>query len=245
MIFAGPVACRPTGPRRLRAVGRASSFVVGRVAERLASTTERGIAMVVERRGPAVARAAERLRAEHPGAGPGELSRIATARASRRAAGTGAVSALPAVLPGPGTAIEVGAAIGDASLLTIAQAELALTIAHLHGLPLDDVDARRLDVLMAMGVEAGVVDLRRDGSIRILGTTYARDELGRAADAGLAARVSRRLATQVVARLARRRAHVLLGRELPIVGLGVAAGYNLWSTRTLGRAAERYCRHVT
>ena len=225
-------------------MGRASAFVVDRVADRLAAATERGIAIVVERRGPAVARAAERLRAERPGAGPEELSRVAIARAARRAAGTGAVSALPAVLPGPGTAVEIGAAIGDASLLTVAQAELALTIAHLHGLPLDDLEARRLDVLMAMGVEAGVVDLRRDGSVRVLGTTYSRDELGRAAGGGLAARVSRRLATQVVARLARRRAHVLLGRELPVLGLGVAAGYNLWSTRTLGRAALRYCRHI-
>lgn len=225
-------------------MGRASAFVVDRVADRLASATERGIAIVVERRGPAVARAAERLRAERPGAGPEELSRVAISRAARRAAGTGAVSALPAVLPGPGTAVEIGAAIGDASLLTVAQAELALTIAHLHGLPLDDLEARRLDVLMAMGVEAGVVDLRRDGSVRVLGTTYSREEFGRAAGGGLAARVSRRLAAQVVARLARRRAHVLLGRELPVLGLGVAAGYNLWSTRTLGRAALRYCRHI-
>lgn len=225
-------------------MGFASNLAIGKLSERLAGATERAIATVVERRGPAVVRAAERLRAEHPARSPAELARIAVSRSGRRVAGTGAVSALPATLPGVGTMVEVGAALGDASLLTVAQTELVLLLAHLYGRPVDDVAARRLDVLMAMGVEAGVVDLRRNGSVKVMGTVHADGELSGEAGAKLAQRISRRLAVQVAAKLARRRAYVILGREVPVVGVGLAAGYNLWSTRKLGAAARRYFEHA-
>jgi hypothetical protein len=228
----------------MRAVGFVSNVAVDRLSERLAGTTERAITTVVERRGPAIVRAAERLRAEHPGRSPAELARLAIARSARRVAGTGAVSALPATLPGAGTVVELGAALGDASLLTFAQTELVVLLAHLYGRPVDDVAARRMDVLMAMGVEAGVVDLRRNGTIRVMGTTHRDGELTGEAGAKLTKRISRRLAAQVAGKLARRRAYVILGRELPVVGVGLAAGYNLWSTRKLGHAARSYFHHV-
>jgi hypothetical protein len=228
----------------MRAVGFVSNVAVDRLSDRLAGTTERAISTVVEKRGPAIVRAAERLRAEHPGRSPAELARLAIARSARRVAGTGAVSALPATLPGAGTVVELGAALGDASLLTVAQTELVVLLAHLYGRPVDDVAARRMDVLMAMGVEAGVVDLRRNGTIRVMGTTHRDGELTGEAGAKLTKRISRRLAAQVAGKLARRRAYVILGRELPVVGVGLAAGYNLWSTRKLGHAARSYFHHV-
>ena len=226
-------------------MGFASNLAVDKLSERLAGATARENTTVLEPSGGAVVRAAERLRAEHPGLSPSELSGVAIARAGRRVAGTGAVSALPATLPGAGTVVELGAALGDASLLTVAQTELVLLLAHLHGRPVTDVDARRLDVLMAMGVEAGVVDLRRNGVVRVMGTTHRDGELSGEAGAKLAKRITRRLAAQVAGKLARRRAYVLLGREVPIVGIGLAAGYNLWSTRKLGNAARAYFHHVS
>jgi uncharacterized protein (DUF697 family) len=226
-------------------MSRAANAAIDQLAERMAGATERAISTVVERRGPAVVRAAERLRAEHPGRSPADLSRVAIARIGRRVAGTGAVSALPATLPGMGTVVEVGAALGDASLLTVAQTELVMLLAHLYGRPVDDVEARRLDVLMAMGVEAGVVDLHRDGLVRVMGTPHTDGELRGEAGKMLAKRISRRLAAQVAGKLARRRAYVLLGREVPVVGIGLAAAYNMWSTQKLGSAARAYFHHVT
>jgi len=225
-------------------MGLVSNLSVDRLSERMAGATERAITTVLERRGPAVVRTADRLRAEHPGRSPAELARVAIARTGKRVAGTGAVSALPATMPGVGTAVEVGAALGDASLLTIAQTELVLLLAHLYGRPVTAIDARRLDVLMAMGVEVGVVDLRRNGVVRVMGTDHRDGELAGEAGVALTKRISRRLAAQVAGKLARRRAYVLLGREVPLVGIGLAAGYNLWSTRKLGRAARAYFHHV-
>jgi uncharacterized protein (DUF697 family) len=148
------------------------------------------------------------------------------------------------LLPGPGTVIEVGAAISDISLLTTAQVELVLLIAVMYGHAVDDYEARRLDVLLTFGIVTGLVKLRRDGSLAIRGARYGREEIRSAADTGLAAHINRRLARQVMARVARRSAFVLLGREVPLVGIGVAAGYNHRSTRKVGAAAIRYFEHI-
>jgi hypothetical protein len=223
---------------------RATDRAVAALAERLATTIDRAIRTVVAHRGPALAATAAALRAEHPGMDPGRVVETAVRRRSWHLAGTGAASSLPAVLPGPGTMAEVGAALADVTLLTAAQVELILIAADLFGRPLDDEDARLLDVLMVLGVDVGAVKLRRGGVVEAVGESFAADELRGVREDALARRVSARLAIQVTARLARRRAHVILGREIPVLGVGLAAGYNLRSTRHLGDTAVRFFRHV-
>jgi hypothetical protein len=225
-------------------MGRATDRVVSALAARLASSTDRAIRTVVMHRGPAIAASGDALRAASPGADPGELVAAAVRRRSWHLAGTGAASALPAVLPGPGTAAEVGAALGDVTFLTGAQVELVLLAAHLFGRPLSDHDGRLLDVLLVLGIDVGAVKLKRGGVVQAMGASYRPEELGGARGDALAGRVSGRLAVQVTGRLARRRAHVILGREIPVLGLGLAAGYNLLSTRRLGDTAVRYFRHI-
>jgi hypothetical protein len=225
-------------------MARATDRAVAVLAERLATAIDRAIRTVVAHRGPALAAAGDAIRAQHPAADPGRLVQTAVRRRSWHLAGTGAASSLPAVLPGPGTMAEVGAALADITLLTAAQVELILIAAHLFGRPLTDEDARLLDVLLVLGIDVGAVKLRR-GAIQALGQTYPVDDLrGVGADA-LARRVSARLGIQVTARLARRRAHIILGREIPVLGVGLAAGYNLRSTRNLGDTAVRFFRHVS
>jgi hypothetical protein len=214
------------------------------LAEQVAGATDRAIRTAVQLRGPAIAAAGDGLRAAHPGRDPRDLVRSAAAQRSWVLAGTGAASALPAVLPGPGTVAEIGAALGDVSLLTATHVDIILLGAHLYGRPLTDHEGRRLDVLMVLGLDTGVVRLRRGGAVEAMGAVHRADELrGRAAD-GLARTISARLAIQVTGRLARRRAHIILGREIPVLGIGLAAGYNLRSTRHLGDAAVSYFRHI-
>ena len=226
-------------------MARISERLVVALSGRLAKTTDRAIRTVVLHRGPAIAAAGDALRAEHPGADPAQLVRIAFARRSWHLAGTGAASAIPAMVPGPGTLAEVGAALGDVALLTAAQVELILLGAHLFGRPLTDRDARLLDVLLVLGLDVGAVKLRRGGDVEAMGTRFRADELRGARADGLSASVSGRLALQVTGRLARRRAHIILGREIPLLGIGLAAGYNLRSTRGLGHETTRFFRHIT
>jgi len=172
------------------------------------------------------------------------MLRVAAARRSWHLAGTGAASAIPALVPGPGTIAEISAALGDVAVLTAAQVELILLGAHLFDRPLADQDARLLDVLLVLGMDVGAVRLRRGGVVETMGTRYRPDELRGARGDALSASVSGRLALQVTGRLARRRAHIILGREIPLLGIGLAAGYNLRSTRGLGGEAVRFFRHI-
>ena len=152
----------------------------------------------------------DRLRAEHPGRAPAELARLAIARTGKHVAGTGAVSALPATIPGRGDRRRRSARRWATRRSSPSpRPSSCCSLAHLYGRPVTDVEARRLDVLMAMGVEAGVVDLRRNGVVRVMGTIHRDGELsGAAGVAGSPGRISRRLAAQVAGKLARRRAYV-------------------------------------
>jgi len=225
-------------------MARTSERLVVALSERLTTTTDRAIRTVVKHRGAAIAASGDALRATYPGSDPSRLLRIAAARRSWHLAGTGAASAIPALVPGPGTLAEIGAALGDVALLTAAQVELILEGAHLFGRPLSDQDARLLDVLLVLGMDVGAVRLRRGGVVEAMGNRYLPDELRGARADTLSASVSGRLALQVTGRLARRRAHIILGREIPILGIGLAAGYNLRSTRGLGGEASRFFRHI-
>lgn len=223
---------------------RLANAGIDQLADRLAGTTTAAIVTIVDRRGPAIAAAAERLREDAPGASPGTIARNAVRYRARVVAGTGATSALPALLPGFGTVTEIAAALGDVSYLTVVQVELVLLIAHLYGRSLDDHEARRLDVLLALGVEAGAVKLHRDGSVKVGSERIPPGQLRGLAEDELASRVNRYLAGQVVVRLARRRAHVVIGREVPVLGIGLAAVYNHWSTRRLGSSAIAFFEHL-
>src|SRR5579871_1290137 len=107
-------------------MGRATDRAVAALAARLGTSIDRAIRTEVAHRGPALAAAAEAIRAEHPQMDPQRLVQTAVKRRSWHLAGTGAVSSLPAFLPGPGTMAEVGAALADVTLLTAAQVELIL-----------------------------------------------------------------------------------------------------------------------
>ncbi len=222
-----------------------TGLALDRVADQFAATTERAVEEVVARRSASIAAAAERMRRDGDGAPPRLLAERAVARRSRQVALTGAVSAAPALVPGAGTAVEVGAALADVALLTASEVELVLLEAALYGRGLDDREGRRLDVLLALGMEAGVVKLRRDGAVDILGEHHTREELGAAGIDRLAARVNRRLGRQVARRLARRHVKIIIGRELPAIGIGLAAGYNLRSTRRVGNAGIQLFEHLS
>ena len=94
------------------------------------------------------------------------------------------------------------AALGDVAYLTVVQVELVLLIAHLYGRPLDDHEARRLDVLLALGVEAGAVRLRRGRQRRASGASRSRPTSSRGLQDELAARVNRTWPARSSSRLA-------------------------------------------
>jgi hypothetical protein len=224
---------------------RALEPVINEVAERLTVATERAVEEIVDRRGTAIAVDADVFRLKHPALHGRDLDRALIADRRWRGAAMGAVSALPGIVPGAGTAVEVVAAVADALNITYQQIELVLALDHLHGRDLMDHDARELDILLALGVEAGVI--RHEGS-RLVADDLdisLRDIDRAGVPTAIIGRLNRTVGTRVIHRVARRRARVAVGRLIPAgIGVAIAAGADYMAVRSAGNATLSYLEWV-
>jgi hypothetical protein len=214
------------------AVGRAAD----ELAERLADQTEAAIDTAVRLRAPSLAAGVEVERLLYPDL---ELDLFLAHLVRRRAklsAALGAVTAAPAVFPGIGTAVALGASLADAGATLYCEVALIVELCAAVGRPVDDPSVLTVDVLIVLARAAGV---------------EVPDELVEHAQRGEAGPgeipretlgdLNRELGSQVVKRIARRRARLLLGRELPF-GVGVALGgiSNYRTMQALGKTAIKY-----
>lgn len=177
------------------------------------------------------------LRRQASAGGQGEESvrRLAAAAAIARysnfAALSGGASALPALVPGLGTAVAVaGGALADVTLLLKWELELALVLATLHGRDIADPVERTVAFVLAA---AGTADARSGGnSLQDLTVTgglalwnYAPRHLGK-------------LLVTLLGRLALASASKSLLRAVPLVGVAVGAGANKVLTTRVGERLD-------
>lgn len=118
--------------------------------------------------------------------------------------------------------------------LTIVQIRLIASVAHLRGHDVDDPRVRTAMVLCLMG---------RDGVLRLmesddLPTTPAAIATAPVFDATLDTLVSEKVFGELASRIGGRRAATLIGRRIPLVGGGVGAGLDGWSTWEVGSYAK-------
>lgn len=91
------------------------------------------IEQTIETHGPAAQARAEARRAERPELDRDQLAEMAIGEAAARAAGVGALIALPGLVVGPGTALSVGLAGPEIAWLFRAQIQLVLDLAAIYG----------------------------------------------------------------------------------------------------------------
>src|SRR3954470_15709661 len=97
--------------------GKVFSKAADELPVRLADQTEQAIDLVARTRGPAIAAMVEVERLRHPGLPPRALAELLTQQRMKIVAASGAISALPGVVPGAGTSAEIAAALIDAGWL--------------------------------------------------------------------------------------------------------------------------------
>jgi hypothetical protein len=217
---------------RKTAVGRAAD----ELAERLADQTEAAIDTAVRLRAPSLAAGVEVERLLYPDL---ELDLFLAHLVRRRAklsATIGAVTAAPGVFPGVGTAVAVGASLADAGATLYSEVAMIVELCAAVGRPVDNPSVLTVDVLIV---------LARDAGVSIPDELLLHAQRGEA-DPGEIPRetlgdLNRELGGRVVKRVARRRARLLLGRELPF-GVGVALGgvSNYCTMHSLGRTAIKH-----
>jgi hypothetical protein len=214
------------------ALGRAAD----ELAERLSDQTEAAIDTAVRLRAPSLAAGVEVERLLYPDL---ELDLFFAHLVRRRAklAGTiGAVTAAPAVFPGVGTAVALGASLADAAATLYNEVALIVELCAAAGRPIDNPAVLTVDVLIVLARSAGV-DVPDELVVHARRGEADPGEIPRETLADL----NRELGGQVVRRIARRRARLILGRELPF-GVGVALGGvgNYRAVHALGRSTIKY-----
>jgi ribosomal 50S subunit-associated protein YjgA (DUF615 family) len=222
-----------------RVGGRAAGPAIDEISNRLAVVTRKALDTVVRTRAQAIAADVDVFRLQHPDAQRATLERALIRERARKGGAAGLASGLPSVVIGPGTVLEIAAAIGDAAAVTYAEVSLILAIAHLRGRDLGDVDARRLDVLLTLGLQADVVKIK-DGQLRSGARQIDPAALDDLPD-DLVGAINRELADRVIMKFARRRAAMLAGRLMPLgIGVAVAGVEDFRSVGAVGRTARKY-----
>lgn len=122
--------------------------------------------------------------------------------------------------------------------LTLLQCHLVAGVAHLRGYELSDPRVRNAVLACLLG-EDTVRELlehkRLPSSPMALATSPVHDpELDR--------RIASEVTTEMVAKVGGRRAALIVGRRLPVLGGGVGAATDGWSTWQIGRYARRELR---
>jgi hypothetical protein len=216
------------------AVGRAAD----ELAERLADQTEAAIETAVRLRAPSLKAGVEVERLLYPDLADDLFLVHLVRRRAKLSAAVGAATAAPGVFPGAGTAIAFGASLADAGAMLYSEVALIVELCAASGRPIDDPDVLTVDVLVVLARDAGVevpeelIAEARRGEAQT--SAIPRSTLGD---------LNRELGARVVKRVARRRARVMLGRELPF-GVGVALGGvgNYRRMHALGRTAIKHLR---
>lgn len=222
-----------------RVGGRAAAPAIDEIAIRLAAATRGALDTVVRTRGLAIAADADVFRLRRPGLDQAALERALIRDRARKGGAAGLASGLPSVVVGVGTALEIAAAIGDAISVTYGEVSMILAIAHLRGRDLADVEARRLDVLLTLGINAEIVKIE-DGELRA-GTRQLDPAQIDDLPGVVVGAINRELADRVIMKFVRRRAAALAGRVLPLgIGVAVAGVEDFRSVGGVGRAARRY-----
>lgn len=217
----------------------AAGPVVEELSARFANITRGSIDTVVRTRAVAIAADVDVFRLQRRNLAGAPLERAFIRARARRGGATGFVSGLPSVVVGPGTVVEVAAAFADAAAVTYNEVSLILAIAYMRGRDLTDVESRRLDVLLTLGLQAGVVVLK-DGEFRSEGQSldpHGLDDLPE----DVVGAINRELADRVVMKFARHHAAVLAGRLMPLgIGATMAGVEDFRSVGSVGRAARKF-----
>jgi len=222
-----------------RVTGAAAGPALDEVANRFAQVTRTALDTVVRSRAPLIAAEADVFRMLHPDLDQAALERALIRARSRRGGAVGLASGLPSMVVGPGTVVEVAAAFADAGAVTYNEVSLILALSHLRGRDISDIESRRLDVLLAIGIQTGVVEIK-DGMLTSGQHTLDPAKLGELPD-DVVGRINRELGDRVAMKFARRRAIALAGRMMPLgIGVAVAGMEDFRSVGSAGSAARTY-----
>lgn len=189
----------------------------GRAANLLERLVDRALASGADRAG----RQAENLARKHPGASPADVVAILERRYRRRVSTLSAAVGLSAAVPGIGTGIAAALTAANIGSFLRASTTFVGAVAHVHGVPVDDVARRRTLLLAALLGEDGARAV--SGQLGVSSLYWGRGLLGRL-PLGTVRAVNKGLSRRLVRVMTAKGGAVLLGRLAPF-GIGAVVGW--------------------
>lgn len=164
--------------RRLRRYSHLSALERTRLGRRLGAVIDRALEVppdLPER----IARSTDEVRSRKPAADPVGLAWSRTRARARRTAAIGAVTTMPAMLPGFGTALAALGLVADWRFVAEQQRDLVLEIAALLGVPLTDPTSQIRSLYLASAASAFGASAAGDVVARKLAGQVARRSMTR------------------------------------------------------------------
>jgi len=149
-----------------------------RLSRRLAAVIDRALEVPPDLQ-ERIARSTREVRSRKPRADPVELAWLRTRARARRTAAIGAVTTMPAVLPGLGTALAALGLVADWRFVAEQQRDLVLEIAALLDVPLNDPTGRVRALYLASAASAFGASMAGDAVARVLARHVARRSVAR------------------------------------------------------------------
>ena len=186
----------------------------------------------------------EKLKRDNPSASPEQIASVHADRICWLYAGQGAATALPGVIPGLGTATQIGveaaAILTDVGFMIRNQANMSMGVACAFGHPLDH--AARLDELaVQLGLWCGAVVPAREAAKRV-GAKIAVAQFKRV-PGKIFQKINQRVGTTIITKYGAKRGGIAIGRLIPFgVGALVGGGVNLAAMKGFKSVALRFYR---
>ncbi len=189
----------------------------------------------------AVSSSVLRLRRKNPGLSERALANRWAERVCRRYAAEGALSALPAVVPGIGTslqlAIDGGAIAADLAYMLHCMAHIVMGVGQVFGQEIEH--PFKEEFVRLLGLWCGAASLGKEAAVRI-GTKVAVAQVKRLPVEALG-RFNQTVGRRVLTRLGLKQGSAALGRLVPFgVGAVVGGGFNYATMRGFKATTVEY-----
>lgn len=159
----------------------------------------------------------------------------------RRYASVGAASALPGVIPGFGTAAQIGIEVGtvsaDLTLMLRWMGAMTTGIGMIYGRDIES--SFNQEFVKVLGLWCGVLKSTEEGTKRI-GTKIAVAQFKRV-PGKIFKKINRKVGTTILTKYGTKRGGIAVGKLIPFgVGALVGGGFNLATMNTFKRKAIKY-----
>ena len=167
-----------------------------------------------------IARNVDRLRRRHTSGGDRHVVRALERQYLATVTSTGAGAGASAAAPGVGTGVALALTAGEFATFTAASALYALSVAHVHGVRVDDLERRRALVLAVMLGDVGAETVQK--AARTSGAYWGR-RLTKALPMETVNRINGVLGPRFVTKYGTKQGVIVVGRVLPF-GIGALIG---------------------